>query len=93
MFGNFLQPWIESNQSVSPLNPLTGLELDNHNVNVYTVFVNDVDDETEFRIDLWEDELQATRRALAEFFVSKIGCYGFVEVKYASGRTDEWEFD
>ena len=67
--------------------------LDNHNVNRYTVFSNDVDDETEFRIDLWEDELQAARRALAEFFVSKIGCYGFVEVKYASGKADEWEFD
>ena len=67
--------------------------LDNHNVNLYTVFSNDVDDETEFRIDLWEDELEAARGALAEFFVSRIGCYGFVEVKYASGRTDEWEFD
>lgn len=67
--------------------------LDDHNVNLYTVFSNDVDDETEFRIDLWEDELQAAKGALAEFFVSKIGCYGFVEVKYASGRTEEWEFD
>ncbi|MDC3058547.1 hypothetical protein OA099_04255 [Litorivicinus sp.] len=67
--------------------------LDNHNVNLYTVFSNDVDDEAEFRIDLWEDELWAARRALAEFFVSKIGCYGFVEVKYASGRTEEWEFN
>ena len=68
--------------------------LDNHKVNRYTVSSNDVDDdETEFRIDLREDELQAARGALAEFFVSKIGCYGFVEVKYASGRTDEWEFE
>jgi len=67
--------------------------LDDHNVNLYTVSSNNVDDETEFRIDLREDELQAARGALAEFFVSKIGCYGFVEVKYASGKAEEWEFD
>ena len=36
--------------------------LDDHNVNRYTVSSNDVDDdETEFRIDLREDELKAAR--------------------------------
>ena len=66
--------------------------LDNHNVNLYTVFSNDVDDETEFRIYLWEDELQAARGALTEFY-SSLGEEGFVEVKYASGKVEEWEFD
>ena len=68
---SILPPFLKIHYRRKPLifSPATADEfalkasLDNHNVNLYTVFSNDVDDEAEFRIDLWEDELWAARRA------------------------------